>query len=202
MPQAIEPDTFRRVRKVQLITLVWMGVEAGAALVTALRAHSPALIAFGADSAVELLSAAVVLWGFRGNVQREPAELRATRIAGLLLYAVAAGVVAASVITFLGYSGPQPTLLGIAILLAGAVFMPLLAREKRRLSAVTASAALRADAVGSAVCGYLSMIALAGLVVNAIWHVGWADSVAALMIVPIVVWEGREVLRRRPRGYC
>lgn len=186
----------------QLITLVWMAVEAGAAIVTALRAHSPALVAFGAESGVELLSAAVVLWGFRADAQREPAELRATRIAGLLLYAVAVGVVAASLVTFFGYSAPKPTLMGIGILLAGAVFMPLLAREKRRLSAVTASAALRADAVGSAVCGYLSMIALVGLVVNAVWHVGWADSVAALMIVPLVVWEGRETMRRRLRGYC
>jgi divalent metal cation (Fe/Co/Zn/Cd) transporter len=117
-----------------------------------------------------------------------------------LLYAVAVGVVAASLITFFGYSAPKPTLFGIAILLAGAVFMPLLAKEKRRLSAVTASAALKADAVGSAVCGYLSMIALVGLVVNAVWHVGWADSVAALMIVPLVVWEGRETMRRWPRG--
>ena len=186
----------------QLITLVWMGVEAGAAVVTAWRAHSPALMAFGAESGVELLSAAVVLWGFRSDAQREPAELRATRIAGLLLYAVAAGVVTASLITFFGYSAPKPTLIGIAILLAGAVFMPLLAREKRQLSAVTASAALRADAVGSAVCGYLAVIALVGLVVNAVWHVGWADSVAALMIVPLVVWEGREALRGRPGGYC
>jgi divalent metal cation (Fe/Co/Zn/Cd) transporter len=179
-----------------------MGVEAGAALVTAWRAHSPALVAFGAESAVELLSAAVVLSGFRANARQEHAELRATRIAGLLLYAVAAGVVAASLVTFLGYSPPKPTLLGIAILLAAAVFMPLLAREKRRLFAVTASSALRADAVGSAVCGYLSMIALVGLIVNAVWHVGWADSVAALMIVPLVVWEGRETIRGMPRGFC
>ena len=202
MPPAIDPGIFRRVRKVQLITLGWMGVEAGAAVVTAWRAHSPALMAFGAESGVELLSAAVVLWGFRSDAQREPAELRATRIAGLLLYAVATGVVTASLITFFGYSAPKPTLIGIAILLAGAVFMPLLAREKRQLSAVTASAALRADAVGSAVCGYLAVIALVGLVVNAVWHVGWADSVAALMIVPLVVWEGREALRGRPGGYC
>src|SRR6516162_9032755 len=105
-----------------------MAVEAGAALAAAWRAHSPALVAFGADSAVELLSAAVVLWGFRANVQPEHAEIRATRVAGLLLYAVAAGVVAASVTTFLGYSAPKPSLVGIAILIAGAAFMPLLAR--------------------------------------------------------------------------
>ena len=90
----------------------------------------------------------------------------------------------------LGYSEPKPTFLGIGILIAAAVCMPLLAEEKRRLSALTGSAALRADAAESALCGYLSLINLAGLVVNAIWQVVWADSVAALLIVPFVVREG------------
>ena len=102
----------------------------------------------------------------------------------------------------LGYSEPKPTLLGIAILIAAAVFMPLLASEKRRLSALTGSTALRADAAESALCGYLSLIALAGLVVNAVWHVTWADSAVALAIVPIVIWEGREALRGKPCGCC
>ena len=110
--------------------------------------------------------------------------------------------VAASVTILLGHGEPKPTLLGIAILIAAAVCMPLLAREKRRLSTVTGSAALRADAAESALCGYLSLIALVGLVVNAVWRVAWADSVAALAIVPLVVWEGREAMRGKPCGCC
>jgi divalent metal cation (Fe/Co/Zn/Cd) transporter len=114
------------------------------------------------------------------------------------LFALALYVVVASVTALLGYSEPKPTLLGIGILIAAAAFMPLLAREKRLLSAQTGSAALRADAAESALCGYLSLIALLGLVVNAIWRVPWADPVAALVIVPLILREGWESMRGEP----
>jgi divalent metal cation (Fe/Co/Zn/Cd) transporter len=179
-----------------------MSVEAAISLLAAWRARSPALLAFGGDSAIELLSAVVVLWRFRANVAQERAERRAARIAGVLLFVLAASVVAVSVMALLGYSEPKATLLGVAILIAAASFMPLFAREKRRLSAQTGSAALRADAAESALCAYLSLIALVGLAANAAWRVPWADSVAALAIVPVVLWEGREALRGKPCGCC
>ena len=72
--------------------------------------------------------------------------------------------------------------------------MPLLARKKRRLSVVTKSSALRADAAETAVCGYLSVIALVGLVSNAVWHVRCADPAAALVIVPLILREGWEAM--------
>lgn len=93
-------------------------------------------------------------------------------------------VIAISVIALLGYSEAKPSLLGIGTLAAVAVLMPLLATQKRRLSARTGSAALRADAAESAFCGYHSVIALLGLVVNTVWHIRWADPAAALPIVP------------------
>jgi len=193
--QAIAPYTLRRVRWVQGITVAWMSVEAAVSLFAAWQARSPALLAFGGDSAVELLSAVVVLWRFRASSGQEHAERRAAQIAGTLLFVLAAFVVTASIIALLGYSEPKPSLLGVAILIAAAVCMPLLAREKRRLSALTESAALRADAAESAICGYLSVIALLGLVSNAVWHVRWADPAAALIIVPLILREGCEAIR-------
>jgi len=97
-----------------------------------------------------------------------------------------------SVASLLGYSEPKLTFLGIAILVAAAVAMPGLAQEKRRLSGATGSAALRADAAQSALSAYLSLIALAGLAINAIWHARRADPIAALVVLPRIVWEGRE----------
>jgi divalent metal cation (Fe/Co/Zn/Cd) transporter len=96
-----------------------------------------------------------------------------------LLFVLAAYVAITSVVSLQGYSEPKPTLLGIAILVAAAVVMPCLAEERQRLSGATGSAALRADAAQSALCAYLSPIALLGLAFNAIWHVKWADPVAA-----------------------
>jgi len=179
-----------------------MSVEAVVSLFAAWRARSPALLAFGGDSAIELLSAVVVLWRFRPNAAHEHLERRAARVAGALLFALAAYVVTASVMALLGYSEPKPTLLGIAVLIAAAAIMPWLAKEKRRLSASTGSAALRADAAESALCACLSVIALAGLAVNAIWRVAWADPVAALVIVPLILWEGREAIRGKACGCC
>jgi divalent metal cation (Fe/Co/Zn/Cd) transporter len=86
-------------------------------------------------------------------------------------------------------------LVGISLLFLAALIMPWLAKQKRRLSAATASAALRADAAESAVCGYLALIALAGLAVNFLWKLDWADPVAALLLLPLIVFEGREAMK-------
>ena len=182
----------------QAITVVWMSAEAALSLFAAWHARSTALFAFGGDSVIELASAVVVLWRFHGNGARQDAERRTARIAGVLLFALAACVVAASVMALLGYSEPKPTVLGIAVLIAAAVFMPLLARAKRRLSAQTGSAALRADAAESALCGYLSLVVLLGLLTNAVWHIRWADPAAALLTIPIALREGWEAVRGKP----
>jgi hypothetical protein len=109
------PDAIRRIQRVQTVTIAWMSVEA------AVSARSPALFAFGGDSAIELFSAMVVLWRFRASDAHEDAERRAARIAGALLFALAAFVAVTSVTSLLGYSEPKPTFLGIAILIAAAV---------------------------------------------------------------------------------
>jgi len=191
----------RRIQRIQAITIIWMSVEAAVSLWAAWVARSPALVSFGGDSAIELLSAVVVLRRFRSHAVPD-AERRASRTAGALLFVLAAFVVAASALTLLGRSEPKPTYLGIAILIVAASIMPWLAREKRKLSAVTISAALRADAAQSALCGYLSLIAVVGLGVNAIWHISWADPVAALVVTPLIVWEGREAIRGNACGCC
>ena len=171
-------------------------------LFAAWRARSPAMLAFGGDSAVELFSAVVVLWRFRATAAHGDAERRAARVVGALLFALAAYVAVTSVTSLLGYSDLKPTFLGIAILVAAAVVMPWLAKEKRRLSGATGSAALRADAAQSALCAYLSLIALLGIGVTAIWDVKWADPIAALAILPLIVWEGREAVRGKSCGCC
>jgi divalent metal cation (Fe/Co/Zn/Cd) transporter len=196
------PDAIRRIQRVQTVTIVWMSVEAAVSLFAAWRATSPALLAFGGDSAIELLSAVVVLWRFRVSDAHEDTERRAARVAGGLLFALAAFVAVTSIMSLLGYSEPKPTFLGIAILVAAAVIMPWLAKEKRRLSGAIGSAALRADAAQSALCAYLSLIALTGLASNAIWRVKWADPIAALAVLPLIIWEGREAMRGRPCGCC
>jgi MerR-like DNA binding protein len=144
------PGVSRSVLQLQVLTIVWMTVEAIVSLGTAWSSHSPALLAFGGDSLIELLSAAVVFWRFRFELN----EARAARIAGVLLFALAGLVMLTSVLNFLGYREAQRSLVGVGILLAAAVVMPWLASRKRKLAAITSSAALRADAAESSLCGY------------------------------------------------
>src|SRR5208283_1237663 len=98
-PETFSPETRHRIIQIQFLTLVWMSVEAVVALGSAWMAHSPALLGFGGDSAVELLSAAVVLWRFYSPSRGDHAEYRAARIAGGLLFVLAAFVALTSVLT-------------------------------------------------------------------------------------------------------
>src|SRR5208282_64096 len=194
--------TLHRIRQIQTITIAWMSTEAVVSLSAAWMAHSPALLAFGGDSAIELLSAVVVYWRFRSKGSEERTEKLAARITGGLLFALAGYVALVAAGALLGHREVRPSFLGIAVLSVAAVVMPLLAQQKRRLSAATSSAALRADAAESALCGYLSIIALAGLVANAFWGITWADPVAARCLIPLVAREGWQALKGRPCDCC
>jgi divalent metal cation (Fe/Co/Zn/Cd) transporter len=193
--QVAMQDAVRRIHRIQIITIAWMSIEAAISLTAAWKARSPALLAFGGDSAIELLSATAVLWRFQVTVEAEKAETHTARIAGVLLLALAAYVVAASILSLRGYAETKPTHLGIAILIAAVLFMPWLATQKRRLSSTTNSAALRADAAQSALCAYLSAVVLIGVGINGVWHIRWADPIAALLVTPLIIWEGKEAMR-------
>jgi len=192
------PAISRRVLQLQVLTMIWMSVEAIVSLVTAWASHSPALLGFGGDSLIELLSAGVVFWRFRFTL----GEARAARIAGGLLFALAGFVLLTSILNFIGYREADRSLVGIGILIAAAVMMPWLANRKRKLAVVTSSAVLKADAAESALCGYMAWIALAGLVVNAIWNKPWADPVAALALTPLILREAWEAVHSPKLGYA
>ena len=198
-------DLVRRAQRLQLLTIVWMTAEAIIALDAAWTARSPALLGFGGDSAIELLSAIVVLWRFRSKSESESvlAEKTAARIAGALLFLVAGFVLITSALTLLGHDEPRPSLLGIVLLIVAAFGMPWPAKQKRKLATQLSTASLNADAAQSLLCGYLSWIALAGLLSNAVFHKSWADPVAALILAPFVVKEGWEAMRAsRPGCHC
>ncbi|MCU1299153.1 MAG: putative Co/Zn/Cd cation transporter [Acidobacteriaceae bacterium] len=200
--QTASPEAIRRIKRVQAVTIAWMSVEAVVSLFAAWRARSPALLAFGGDSAIELFSAVVVLRRFRASTAHRDVERRAAHVAGV--FVVRTGCLCRS--HFGRESGrgqrAQPTFLGIAILVAAAVVMPWLSKEKRRLSGATGSAALGADAAQSALCAFLSLIALAGLAINAILHVKWADPIAAMRIIPLILREGWEAIRGKHCDCC
>lgn len=189
-----DSQVLRRIMRLQILTIAWMTVEAIVGLGAAWTAHSPALLGFGGDSVAEFLSAIIVFWRFRVGSDSEQSERLAARVAGALLFAVAGLVIISSGLALLGDRKPQPSLIGIGLLIVASIGMPWLAAQKRRLGGQLASAALTADAAESSVCGYLSVIALAGLLINAIVHAPWADPISALALLPHIVREGWEAV--------
>ena len=182
----------RQIVRLQVVTLIWMVVECALALFSAWRARSPVLLAFGADSLVELMSALVVLLQFVPRFALSTA--RATRLAGILLFLLAAVITLSSAIALWQHVRPDTSWLGIGVTLAALAIMPALSSAKRKAGKTAHNAALTADAVQSATCAYLAGITLAGLVLNAVLHIRWIDPAAALVAVPVICLEGKKAL--------
>jgi divalent metal cation (Fe/Co/Zn/Cd) transporter len=177
----------------QGITLAWMLVECAVSLYAAKTAHSVALLAFGSDSLVELLSASVALMSFLPSFPLT--KDHAARWAGILLFVLASLIAFTAITALIRDVQPDASYSGISITVAALVIMPLLTWLKRKVAKATGNRALAADAVQSATCAYLAAITLSGLAVNALFHIRWMDSVAAFAALPILVIEGRKAMR-------
>jgi divalent metal cation (Fe/Co/Zn/Cd) transporter len=190
----------RTILWLQGITLAWMLVECGVSIYAAKAAHSAALLAFGSDSFVELLSASVVLAQWIPGIAI--AERRINRLAGGLLFLLALIVAVTAIASLALRVRPEASGIGMAITIAALVAMPVLAWLKRREARRSGNLALAADAVQSATCAYLALVTLVGLAVNAVFHIAWMDSLAALVAVPILIQEGRSAWQGQSCGCC
>jgi divalent metal cation (Fe/Co/Zn/Cd) transporter len=177
-----------------------MLVEIGVSSYAAVTAHSPAMLAFGSDSLVELLSATVVLLQWVPSMSIS--ERLASRTAGVLLIMLALLVAASALGSFALGLRPETSHAGIAITIAALIAMPVLASLKRREARRTQNAALAADAVQSATCAYIALITLTGVSVNAAFHIAWFDSIAALAAIPLLIREGRSAWQGHACGCC
>lgn len=184
----------------QCVTLLWMLVECSVALTAAYRAHSVSLLAFGSDSFVELISAAVVLLQFLPG--ERISQARAARVCGVLLYVLAGAIGVIAVAGLLGHTEADTSRLGMAITACALLLMPVLARRKRAAADRLNNRALRADAVQSATCAYLAAITLTGLLLHAVLHVRWLDPLAALLAVPFLIVEARRARQGHTCSCC
>jgi len=186
-------------------TLSYNIVEAGVSLLVGLLAGSVALVGFGFDSVIEVVASIAAQWRLRADLaseRRERVEQTSHRVVGWCFLALGAYVAYESVESLWTRSRPDRTLIGIAVLAASAVVMPLLARAKRRVAHALESRSLGSEAAQTSLCAYLSIIALAGLALNALFGWWWADPLAALAMVPIIAKEGLAGIRRRHPADC
>lgn len=179
----------RRIRIVVALTIAWNSVEAVVALIAGGVASSAALIGFGLDSIVEVLSAAAVAWQFSAPVP-EKREKLALRVIAVSFFALAAYVSVDAGLSLLGVREAQHSPVGIAIAALSLMIMPLLSWFERRTGRELRSASAVADSKQTLICTYLSAALLVGLLLNALLGWAWADSVAALVIAALAVREG------------
>ena len=196
---ATRADLHRRGLVLASFTIAWNVVEAVVAIGAGLAAGSIALVGFGFDSTVEVLSACVVVWQFRSERRGgydEDRERLALRLIALSFFVLAAYVtIEAGRDLFVGGSEPDESIVGIVLAALSLLVMPTLAIAKRRTALALGSPTLRADAAETLLCSWLSAALLVGLALNATVGWWWADPLAAIAIAVFAVTEGREAWR-------
>src|SRR5262249_50587785 len=200
-------DDVRLALLLTYITLSWMTIEGAASLLLGWASKSLLLEAFGIDSVIELFSASVLLWRLRveasGIAAAERVDLverRAARLVGYSLYALVAYVLLnSSYGLFIAkrITDTNESVWGILIGAVAKVGMPILAGYKLKVAARLNSRALRADAVESITCGYLSIVLMIGLAATRLLGWWWLDSVAALALIPFLIKEAHAAIRGR-----
>ncbi len=191
---------------IELAALLWMVIEASVAIVVGFATRSVSLQGFGFDSIIELIAGGVLLWRLMleqhgGSLEAvERAERRASWVVAFALFALAIYIVGDSVFSFFTKSRPESSWWGVGLAIAAAIIMPVLWQGKLRVARHIGSAALKADAVCSATCAYMSFALLVGLLLNALFGWWWADPLAALALVYFIVQEGREALHEARTG--
>lgn len=191
-------ELIRRGPYLEYFTIGYNSLEGLLAVVAGLIAGSIALVGFGFDSLIEVTSGAVLLWRLRADVneaRRERVEAISLRIVGACFVVLAIYVSYDSIKSLVRREAPEESLIGILLAAVSLIVMPLLVRAKRKVARAINSGALMADSKQTEICTYLSAILLGGLLLNALLGWWWADPVAALIMVPIIVKEGIEALR-------
>ncbi len=184
----------RRVRWIVAATIGYNVVEAAIAITAGRIASSSALVAFGLDSVVEVLSAAAVAWQFAAP-DPQTRERTAMRVIAVSFFGLAAFVSVDAVRTLLGVSEARPSAVGIALAAVSVVVMPVLSWLERRTGLELRSASAVADSRQTLLCTYLSAVLLVGLLLNSTGGWAWADPVAALVIAAVAAYEGVQAWR-------
>ncbi|MEV5040711.1 cation transporter [Microbacterium sp. LMI1x-1-1.1] len=184
----------RRIRWIVAATIAYNLIEAVVAVTAGTIASSAALIGFGLDSTIEVLSAAAVAWQF---TRRDPErwERGTLRVIAVAFFALATYVTVSSVTALVLRSEPDISPIGIVLTAVSVLVMPFLSLAERRAGRELGSATAVADSRQTLICTYLSAAVLVGLVVNAAFDWWWADAVAGLIIAVFAVREGVEAWR-------
>jgi divalent metal cation (Fe/Co/Zn/Cd) transporter len=195
-------ENIRHGRRLEFLTIGWNLLEAVVSVGVGIAAGSASLVGFGIDSLIEWASAFALLWRLKDGDKGEEKEKFALKLVGVSFLLLAAYVAFDALKSLIYREAPEVSYVGIIIAALSLIVMPLLAQAKRRVAAGINSRAMQADSRQTDICAYLSAILLVGLGLNALFCWWWADSVAALVMTPLIVREGLEALRGETCDDC
>jgi divalent metal cation (Fe/Co/Zn/Cd) transporter len=181
----------------ECLTIAWMAIEAVFAIGSGVLARSLTLTAYGLDSVIELVSAGLLLWRLhkelrQGETFSKQTERLTERIGGALLYVLAAYVMLGAAWSLWMRRGGEFSVPGVIVAALALPIMYALARRKLEVATALGSRAMRADAVESITCGWLSLVVVIGLLAHLLLGAWWVDAVTSLGIVWFVVKEAQE----------
>ena len=190
----------RRALRLEWFTIGWNVLEAAIAITAGVIAGSVALIGFGADSGIEVMSAVFLVWRLRAARPGDDAEKhRAAEVKALYgvaatFFLLSAYIAYEAITALIAGEAPERSTVGLALAVTSLIVMPALAFWKQRTGREMGSRALQADAIETWVCSYLSLALLAGVGLYAAFEWEWADPVGALLMLPVILWQGWETL--------
>jgi cation diffusion facilitator family transporter len=198
----------RRGLRLEWFTVGWNVVEAFVAIGVGLVVGSVALVGFGVDSGIEVISAVALLWrlyraGPNASAEEQgTAERKALYLVAATFFLLAAYISYEAVGALISGEGPESSTVALVLSIVSILIMPTLAYLKGRTGREMGSRALVADSVETWVCAYLSVALLAAVGLNAAFGWWWADPVGALAMLPVILWQGWETLEeaREERG--
>jgi divalent metal cation (Fe/Co/Zn/Cd) transporter len=200
-PSAVQPSdewlaAAKRARLLSWLSLVWMSLEGGIAIVAGILAGSIALIGFGIDSAIEGVASVVIIWRFTGaRTLSHAAEERAQKLVALQFFVLAPYVAYEAIQHLASAEHPEVSALGMVLTATSMVGMPLLGIAKQRVARTLGSQATHGEGSQNLLCAYLAAAVFLGLAGNALFGAWWLDPIAALFIAAVAVREGVETWR-------
>lgn len=194
----LDGERTRRLRhavRLQVFSISWDVMEGAVAVTAGVMAGSTTLMGFGLESAIEVVSAGAVYWRLRQELRRgefpDKVERRALRIVAVAFLILSAYVGVEAVTALVRHEAPEASALGMGMAAASLVVMPILAVAKRRTGRALESEAMVADSRETIASTYLAFTVLAGLGLTALFSWWWSDSVAALLMIPYLLWAAR-----------
>jgi cation diffusion facilitator family transporter len=186
--------------RLEWFTVTWNVVEAFVAIGVGVVVGSVALVGFGVDSGIEVISAVALLWRLRkagphaSAEEHGAAERKALYLVAATFFLLAAYILYEAIGALLSGEGPESSAVALVLSVVSILIMPTLAYLKGRTGRELGSRALVADSVETWVCAYLSVALLAAVGLNAAFGWWWADPLGALAMLPVILWQGWETL--------